>query len=132
MMAVSSDKHGASAPRLLDEVSACIRAKHYSLRMEQAYLHWIKRFIFFHDKQHPRDRRAAEVEPFLSALAVKDHVLSSTQSQAVAALLFLYREVLSVDLPWLDGLTCAKPRERVPVVLPRAELELELERVRMA
>jgi hypothetical protein len=130
MTAASADKHGASAPRLLDEVSACIRAKHYSLRMEQAYLHWIKRFIFFHDKQHPRDRRAAEVEPFLSALAVKDHVLSSAQNQAVAALLFLYREVLSVDLPWLDGLSCAKPRERVPVVLPRAELELE--RVRMA
>lgn len=63
MTAASADKHGASAPRLLDEVSACIRAKHYSLRMEQAYLHWIKRFIFFHDKQHPRDRRAAEVEP---------------------------------------------------------------------
>jgi integron integrase len=123
MTAVSVDKHGAAAPRLLDEVRARIRLKHYSLRTEQAYLHWIKRFIFFHDKRHPRDMGAVEVESFLSALAVKDHVSSSTQNQALAALLFLYREVLSIDLPWLDGLTRAKPRERVPVVLTRAEVE---------
>ncbi|MEW6729508.1 MAG: phage integrase N-terminal SAM-like domain-containing protein [Pseudomonadota bacterium] len=116
MTAVSADKHGASAPRLLDEVRARIRAKHYSLRTEQAYLHWIKRFIFFHDKRHPRDMGAAEVEQFLSALAVKEHVPSSTQNQALAALLFLYREVLSVDLPWLDGMTRAKPREHLEQV----------------
>lgn len=122
MTARETDKHGAGSPRLLDAVRARIRAKHYSLRTEQAYLHWIKRFIYFHDKRHPREMGAAEVEQFLSSLAVNDHVSASTQNQALAALLFLYREVLNIELPWLDGLTRAKQREKVPVVLTHDEV----------
>ncbi|OYY75469.1 MAG: hypothetical protein B7Y40_00670 [Gammaproteobacteria bacterium 28-57-27] len=118
MTAVSADKHGAAAPRLLDEVRVSIRLKHYSLRTEQAYQHWINRFIFFHNNnnRHPRDMGTAEVVKLLSALAMKDHVSSSTQNQALAALLFLYLEVLSVNLPWLDGLTCVKPLAHLPSV----------------
>ncbi len=122
MTAQGTGKHGAGSPRLLDAVRARIRAKHYSLRTEQAYLHWIKRFIYFHDKRHPREMGAAEVERFLSSLAVDDHASASTQNQALAALLFLYREVLNVELPWLDGLTRAKQRERIPVVLTQDEV----------
>lgn len=85
MTAQETDRHGAGSPRLLDAVRARIRAKHYSLRTEQAYLHWIKRFIYFHDKRHPREMGAAEVERFLSSLAVDDHVSASTQNQAFAA-----------------------------------------------
>ncbi len=114
MTAVSADKHGVAAPRLLDGVRVSIRLKHYSLRTEQAYQHWINRFIFFHNNRHPRDMGTAEVVKLLSAPAMKDHVSSSTQNQALAALLFLYLEVLSVNLPWLDGLTCVKPLEYVP------------------
>lgn len=123
MTAQDVNKHGAIAPRLLDAVKTRIRAKHYSLRTEQAYLHWIRRFIYFHDKRHPREMGAVEVERFLSSLAVDNHVSASTQNQAIAALLFLYREVLNVELPWLDGLTRAKQGERVPVVLTQDEVQ---------
>jgi integron integrase len=122
MTAPDANKHGVHAPRLLDEVKARIRAKHYSLRTEQAYIQWIKRFIYFHNKRHPKDMGAVDVERFLSSLAIDNHVSASTQNQALAALLFLYREVLNVDLPWLDGLTRAKQRERVPVVLSQDEV----------
>lgn len=108
-------------PRLLDQVRAAIRTRHYSLRTEQAYLHWIKRFIFFHDKRHPKDMGAPEIEAFLSALATVRNVSASTQSQALAALLFLYKNVLDMDLPWLDGITRAKPSQHLPVVLTQAE-----------
>ncbi len=109
-------------PRLLDEVRHRIRAKHYSRRTEQSYTHWIKRFILFHGKRHPNDMGASEVEAFLSSLAVERNVSASTQRQALAAILFLYKEVLSVDLPWLDGITRAKERVRVPVVLSKSEV----------
>lgn len=109
-------------PRLLDEVRSRIRAKHYSRRTEQSYTHWIKRFILFHGKRHPNDMGAKEVEAFLSSLAVVRNVSASTQRQALAAILFLYKEVLAVDLPWLDGITRAKERVRVPVVLSKAEV----------
>lgn len=82
MTAQETDKHGAGSPRLPDAVRARIRAKHYSLRTEQAYLHWIRGFIYFHDKRHPREMGAAEVERFLSSLAVDDHVSAPTQNQA--------------------------------------------------
>ena len=106
--------------RLLDAVKARIRTKHYSLRTEQAYLHCIKRFIYFHDKRHPLEMGAAEVERFLSSLAVNDHVSSSTQNQAPVALLFHYREVLSIERPWLDRLTRSKQQEEIPVVLTQS------------
>ncbi len=94
---------GASKqPRLLDQVRARLRVKHYSLRTEQAYVGWIRRFILANGKRHPRDMGGAEVEAFLTGLATRHHVAAGTQNQALAALLFLYREVLEQELPWLD------------------------------
>ncbi len=116
----------ASAPRLLDRVRDKIRLKHYSLRTEQAYLDWIKRFILHHGKRHPGDMGAVEVEAFLTHLAVAGKVAASTQNQAKSALLFLYREVLETELPWLDGIERAKAPKRLPVVLTRAEVQAVL------
>lgn len=93
-------------PRLLDQVRDVIRRRHYSIRTEQAYPDWIKRFILFHHKKHPREMGAPEVEQFLTHLAVVGNVAASTQNQALSALLFLYKEVLGIDLPWLhDNVT---------------------------
>ena len=116
-------------PRLLDRVRLAIRARHYSRRTEKAYVDWIKRYIFFHGKRHPMEMGAAEVTAFLTALAVRGKVAASTQNQALSALLFLYREVLSVELPWLDGLVRAKPSQRLPVVLTREEVRTVLGRL---
>jgi integron integrase len=118
-----------SQARLLDRVRDAIRARHYSRRTEKAYAHWIKRYIFFHGKRHPADMGAAEVTQFLTALAVRDKVAASTQNQALSALLFLYRDVLTVDLPWLDGVVRAKRPERLPVVLTREEVRATLARL---
>ena len=109
--------------RLVDQFRARIRVKHYSLRTEETYWGWIKRFIFFHGKRHPSEMGAAEVEAFLSDLAVRRNVSASTQNLALAALLFLYREVLGIDLPWLDNVTRAKKPARLPTVLTRGETE---------
>src|SRR4030095_7132000 len=105
------------SPRLLDRVHEIIRRKHYSIRTEQAYVDWIRRFIVFNDKRHPRDLGATEVEAFLTHLAVDRDVSAATQNQAHSALLFLYREVLGVDLPWLDNVERAKRPIKLPVVL---------------
>lgn len=110
------------APMLLEVVRERIQAKHYSRRTEEAYTNWIKKFVFFHHKQHPRDMGAPEVEAFLTDLAVNGKVSASTQTQALSALLFLYREVLGIDLPWMDGLVRAKPSQRVPMVLSVNEI----------
>lgn len=110
------------APMLLEVVHERIQAKHYSRRTEEAYTNWIKKFVFFHHKQHPRDMGAPEVEAFLTDLAVNGKVSASTQTQALSALLFLYREVLGIDLPWMDGLVRAKPSQRVPMVLSVNEI----------
>ncbi|MBD8871269.1 integron integrase [Rhodanobacter sp. DHB23] len=120
----NGDTHGtpAKAPRLLDEVRRVLRVKHYSLRTEQIYVGWIRRFILANGKRHPRDMGAAELEAFLSRLAVRNQVAANTQNQALSALLFLYREVLGVELPWLDGVTRAKRPARVPTVLSREEV----------
>lgn len=99
-----------------------LRVNHYSIRTEQTYLDWIKRFIFFHDKQHPKNLGAKQVEDFLTHLAVAGKVSASTQNQAKSALLFLYREVLEVQLPWLDNVTQAKTPKRLPVVLTVSEV----------
>ena len=112
----------AAAPKLLDQVRARLRVKHYSLRTEGAYLGWIRRFILFHNKRHPREMGKLELEAFLSALAVEGKVAASTQNQALAACLFLYREVLGIDLPWLDNVTRAKVSQRVPCVLSVSEV----------
>ena len=106
-----------SSPKLLDQLRDKIRVKHYSIRTETQYVHWAKRFILFHGKRHPRDLGPAEVEAFLTHLAVEGNVSVSTQNQAKSALLFLYREVLEIELPWLDKVTQAKVPKRLPVVL---------------
>ena len=109
-------------PRLLDQVRDAIRRRHYSYRTEQTYVHWIKRFIYFSGKRHPREMGAAEVTAFLSHLASERDVAASTQNQALSALLFLYGPVLGIDLPWMKGIVRAKRPLRVPVVLTREEL----------
>lgn len=116
-------------PKLLDQVRERIRVRHYSLRTEEAYLHWIRRFIVFHGKRHPRQMGGPEVEAFLSHLATQAQVAPSTQNQALSALLFLYRDVLAVELPWLDGIVRAKRTQRVPVVLTRNEVRALLARL---
>jgi integron integrase len=117
------------APRLLDRVSAAIRVRHYSRRTEKAYRSWIRRFVVFHGKRHPAEMGAEEVTAFLSDLAVRRRVAASTQNQALSALVFLYREVLDRDLPWLDDLVRAKRPLRVPTVLSRDEVSALLGRL---
>jgi integron integrase len=112
-----------SSPKLLDQVRGKIRLKHYSIRTEQAYVDWIKRFILHHGKKHPKELGAEEVEAFLTYLAVEGRVAASTQNQAKSALLFLYREVLGDELPWLDNVEQAKVPKRLPVVLTREEVQ---------
>jgi integron integrase len=119
-----------SAPRLLEAVRAKIRLKHYSIRTEQAYTDWIRRFILHHGKRHPSQMGAAEVEAFLTHLAVEGRVSASTQNQAKSALLFLYREVLAIELPWLDNVERAKTPARLPVVLTAQEVTEILSRLR--
>ncbi len=108
-----------AAPKLLDQVRACIRVKHYSIRTENQYVLWIRRFILFHGKRHPRELGAEAVEAFLSDLAVNGRVAAATQCQALSALLFLYRGVLEITLPWLDNVTRAKPSRHLPGALAR-------------
>lgn len=115
--------------RLLDQVRGKIRLKHYSIRTEQAYVDWIRRYILHFDKRHPRELGAGEVEAFLTHLAVAGKVAAATQNQAKSALLFLYREVLDVTLPWLDNVERAKTPKRLPVVLTRAEVQSLLTRL---
>jgi integron integrase len=117
------------APRLLDQVRNKIRVKHYSLRTEQAYLDWIKRFILFNGKRHPTCLGAGEVEAFLTHLAAVRNVSSSTQNQAKSALLFLYRDVLDSELPWLDRVEPARVPRRLPVVLTREEVAALLDKL---
>ena len=109
-------------PKLLDQMRERIRLRHYSIRTEQVYCEWVKRFIRFHRYRHPLEMGAPEVEDFLSDLAVRKNVSASTQNQALSALLFLYREVLQVDLPWLKDVVRAKKPQRLPVVLAVEEV----------
>lgn len=118
----------SAKPRLLDQMRALIRVKHYSLRTEKTYLYWVKFFIRWSGMRHPVDMGAPEIEAFLSMLANERNVAASTQNQALAALLFLYRDLLDVDLPWLDGITRAKKPARLPVVLSQAEVASVLQR----
>lgn len=109
-------------PRLLEEVRKRLRLKHYSLRTEQAYLYWIRRYIRASGRRHPRELDGVAIEAFLSSLATRDHVAASTQNQALSALLFLYREVLGVKLPWMEDVVRAKRPRRLPVVLAKGEV----------
>ena len=119
--AVSIPPAGADSPRLFDEVRRRLRLKHYSPRTEQAYLYWIRRYIRANGMRHPRGMGGKEVERFLSDLAREERVAPSTQNQALSALLFLYREVLAQQLPWMDNVVRAKRAPRLPVVLSRNE-----------
>ncbi len=110
------------SPKLLDQLRAEIRVRHYSIRTEQAYVDWARRFILFHNKRHPKDMGAGELRDFLSHLAVDRNVSASTQNQAKSALLFLYGQVLKIELPWLDEVISAKTAKRLPVVLTQVEV----------
>ncbi|WP_459704311.1 phage integrase N-terminal SAM-like domain-containing protein [Stutzerimonas marianensis] len=108
---------------MLDQVREQIRLKHYSIRTEHVYCEWIKRYIRFHDYRHPVEMGGPEVEALLSDLAVRRDVSASTQNQALAALLFLYKQVLKHDLPWLGEVIRAKKPARLPVVLSQQEVQ---------
>jgi len=122
MPSIPSSLEPVASPRLLEQVRSRIRFKHYSIRTEQAYLDWIRRFIRHFGKQHPKEMGAEEIQTFLTHLAIAGRVAASTQNQAKSALLFLYKEVLAVDLPWLDKVEAAKTSKRLPVVLTRNEV----------
>ncbi|MBI1727808.1 MAG: integron integrase [Candidatus Rokubacteria bacterium] len=116
----------APKPRLLDRVREAIRVRHYSRRTEKTYVGWIRRYIFFHGKRHPAEMGAPEITRFLTSLAGESKVAASTQNQALSALLFLYREVLLQEVPWLDDLVYAKRPKHLPVVLTREEVRAVL------
>jgi len=117
---------GPQAPKLLDQVRRAITARHYSYRTEKSYIGWIKRFIIFHGKRHPVQMGEAEITAFLSALATQRRVSASTQSQALSALIFLYRAVLGREIDWIHGVVKAKRPVRLPVVLTRGEVRAVL------
>jgi integron integrase len=122
-----SSPAGPPKPRRLDRVRAALRIRHYSRRTEEAYVAWILRYIRFHGKRHPVEMGAPELTRFLSALAIEGKVAASTQNQALSALLFLYREVLELEVPWLDDVVRAKRPHRLPVVLSREEVRAVLQ-----
>jgi integron integrase len=111
----------ARPPKLLDQVAAKMRLLHYSKRTEEAYVDWIKRFILFHGKRHPREMGAAEIEQFLTHLAVQRHVSASTQTQAFSAILLLYQKVLGIELANINAMRAKRPK-RLPVVLAVEEV----------
>lgn len=111
-----------TTPKLLDQVRAAIRVRHYSRRTEDTYVHWIRRFILFHAKRHPQEMGEREVTAFLTYLAVDKNVAASTQNQALAAILFLYQKVLEIKLDWLEDVVRARRPKRLPVVLSREEV----------
>jgi integrase len=116
--------------KLLDRVREVARFKHYSLRTERTYADWIRQFILYHGKRHPETMGAEEVRDFLTHLAVARHVAASTQNQAFSALLFLYREVLKQDLPWIGDVERVRRPPKLPVVFTREEARAVLEQMR--
>lgn len=117
----------AEKPRLLDQVRNVIQTRHYSVRTEETYVNWIRKFIYFHGKRHPKDMGQKEIEAFLTDLAVNKKVAASTQNQAFNALLFLYREVLGLDFGELQAVTRAKKPRKLPVVFSSDEVRAILE-----
>jgi integron integrase len=121
---ISATKRGAmTEPRLLDRVRGRIKARHYSLQTEKAYLQWVRRYVEFHDFANPASLQASDIERFLTMLAVDRKVSASTQNQALAAILFLYKEVLCIELPRLTGVIRAKVSQHLPVVLTASEVD---------
>jgi site-specific recombinase XerD len=131
--AVNSPMSEAAAklqrPKLLDRVRAAIRARHFSRRTEHVYVGWIRRFIVQSGRRHPAEMGPIEITSFLTSLAVDRRVAPSTQNQALSALLFLYRDVLELDLPWLNDVVRAKRPQHLPVVLTRHEVRAVLARM---
>jgi integron integrase len=119
----------ARPDQLLEQVRSSIRTRHLSYRTEKTYLYWIRRYLWFHEQKHPRDLGPREVTEFLTALAVNNKVAASTQNQALAAVLFLYRDTLELELPWLSEVVRAKRPVHLPVVLTRAEVQAVLARL---
>lgn len=109
-------------PRLIDQTRNVMRLHHYSIRTEETYIQWIKRFIFFHNKRHPKEMGEKEIRSFLTHLAVDKHVSASTQNQALSAILFLYKRVLELELDWIDDVVRAKRPKYLPVVLTKSEV----------
>jgi integron integrase len=116
-------------PRLLDQVRDSLRLRHYSLRTEATYIQWIKRFILYHEKRHPLEMGEQEITSFLTHLAVDKHVAPSTQNQALAAILFLYKEVLERELDWMDDIVRAKRSVRIPEVLSPEQVRRLIDRL---
>ena len=108
--------------RLLDQMREVLRLHHYSIRTEEAYLEWVKRYILFHDKRHPSEMGEKEISAFLTYLAVNKHVSASTQNQALSAILFLYKKVLNLKLEWMEDVVRAKRPRHLPVVLTKPEV----------
>ncbi len=121
MATPESGAPSAAQPRLLDQIRHTIRIRHLSFETEKAYVFWAKKFILFHNKRHPKEMGQEEVTRFLSYLATHRNVAAATQNQALAAILFLYKEVLKVPLPWIDDVVRAKRPKRLPVVLTQDE-----------
>jgi integron integrase len=124
------EENGVNKPKLLEVVRDKLRVLHYSKRTEEAYLDWIRRYMSFHGKRHPREMGEAEIEAFLTHLAVDRNVAASTQNQALSALLFFYQHVLGLKVPWMKDVVRAKRPARVPVVLSRGEVERLMTQVR--
>ncbi len=120
--ALTAGVPSSAKPKLLDQVRQAIRTRHYSPRTEETYIHWIKRFIFFHNKRHPAEMAEAEIARFLSNLATESHVSASTQNQALNSVLFLYRQVLRKDIGYVNGVVRANRPKRLPTVLTRQEV----------
>ena len=112
---------------LLEALSTTIRRLHYSPRTEEAYLHWVREFVRFHQRRHPREMGAPEITAFLNDLATRRRASASTQNQALCALVFLYRKVLEIEMPALDGLDRARRPDHLPSVLSRREVQVLLE-----
>src|SRR5688500_15259846 len=125
----ATDTIAGARPRLLDELRARVRRLGLAIRTEEAYAGWVRRFILANGKRHPRDMGVREVEAFLSDLATRGAVAASTQNQALAALLFLYREVLGQELPWMDDIRRARKPKRLPTVLTREEVAAVLDQM---
>src|SRR3954464_11466069 len=125
-MAITATAAAGSPPRLLDQVRQHLRVRHYSIRTEQAYVDWIRRFILFHRKRHPGTMAEPEITSFLTHLAADRNVAASTQNQALSALLFLYQHVFERKLDWLDDLERVKRPPKVPVVLTSKEVRAVL------
>src|ERR1700719_1384990 len=119
----------ASSPKLLDRVRWQLRLKHYSIRTEQAYVDWSRRFILFHGKRHPKEMGEAEITAFLTHLAAEKNVAASTQNQAFAALLFLYQQVLDRKLDFIDNVQRVKRPAKIPVVFTPQEAHAVLDQM---